>query len=233
MKRKFPFHWKNTSDDEMRKEKPGKKWFAFIVIENIRCAFIPKMFIVHICISKHFGIHTITWLCSQHSYLCSSTLSAMRIMPEPDTHTNANHIEKIMASQRVRWNLFSFICHICNQMDFHYGCIPCISTRTLALSQCMALIFIARCMWIVNGMYTLTRTYIVCGARPETYRQMRVRMIGCIFILILSFFLIWTVGQFKNKYFQECFIKKFRRDARCHKNIEQFHSFKNLWIFSV
>lgn len=74
---------------------------------------------------------------------------------ELNTHTNANHIKNIMASQRVRWNLFSFICHICIQMDFNYGCISCISTRTLALGQCTALIFIALCMWIVNGIHQL------------------------------------------------------------------------------
>lgn len=149
---KFPLCWKKIGWWK-KKRKTDKNCYAFIVyshwkysvcVQNVHCSYMHfKAFS-----NKYHNLIV-------QPYWYASTLCYMRIMLEPDTHTNANHIENIMASQRVRWNLFSFICHICIQMDFHYGCIPCISTRTLALGQCTALIFITPCMWIRNRIHSL------------------------------------------------------------------------------
>lgn len=124
--------------------------------------------------------------------------------------------KKIMASQRVRWNLFSFICHICIQMDFHYGWIPCISTRTLALGQCTALIFIALCMWIGNGIHSLVHSVrwtalYICNISLNENADDRLHFHSHHFFLSFLFFflLIRTVGRFENKYFQEFFIRIF------------------------
>lgn len=195
---KFPLHWKYIGWWN-EKRKTGKNCFAFIVIENILCAF--KMFIIRS--SMHFKAFSTTYhnLIVQ-PYWCASTLCYMRYAYhalEPKYPYQCKRYQKYNGFTTCSMKLvfvhlpylysngFSLWLHLM-YFNTYIGIGPMYGSH------------FHRSMYVNFEWYTLALTY-VCAVRPyiyATYRQMRMRMIGCIFILSFYFY-TWTVGRFKNK----------------------------------